>query len=193
MTQSGAETRTVPSSSVRVMIDEETIARRVAEMGAQLSEDYAGKRPILIAVLKGASIFLSDLVRAMDIDLEMDFLSLTSYGTGMTSSGKVHLVHDLRDNIEGRDVILVEGVVDTGLSVSFLLELLSERNPKSLKVCTLLDKVPCRKNPVPLDYVGFRIGDEFVIGYGMDAAETYRQLPYVGVVESEPSDEDSRE
>jgi hypoxanthine phosphoribosyltransferase len=193
MTQSEAETRTVPSSSVRVMIDEETIARRVAEMGAQLSEDYAGKRPILIAVLKGASIFLSDLVRAMDIDLEMDFLSLMSYGTGMTSSGKVHLVHDLRDNIEGRDVLLVEGVVDTGLSVSFLLELLSERQPRSLKVCTLLDKVPCRKNPVPLDYVGFRIGDEFVIGYGMDAAETYRQLPYVGVVDSEASNEDSRE
>lgn len=193
MTQSGAETQTVPSSSVRVMIDEETISSRVAEMGAQLSEDYAGKRPILIAVLKGASIFLSDLVRTMDIDLEMDFLSLKSYGTGMTSSGKVHLVHDLRDNIEGRDVILVEGVVDTGLSVSFLLDLLSERRPRSLKVCTLLDKVPCRKNPVPLDYVGFRIGDEFVIGYGMDAAETYRQLPYVGVVDSEASHEDSQE
>jgi hypoxanthine phosphoribosyltransferase len=193
MTHSRAEAHSVPSSRVRVLIDQETISRRVAEMGAQISEDYAGKRPVLIAVLKGASVFLSDLVRTMDIDLELDFLSLTSYGTGMTSSGKVHLVHDLRDNIQGRDVILVEGVVDTGLSVSFLLDLLSERNPRSLKVCTLLDKVPCRKNPVPLDYVGFRIGDEFVIGYGMDAAETYRQLPFVGVVESAPSGEDARE
>ena len=111
----------------------------------------------------------------------------------MISSGKVHLVHDLRDNIEGRDVILVEGVVDTGLSVRFLLDLLSERRPRSLKVCTLLDKVPCRKNPVPVDYCGFKIGDEFVIGYGMDAAETYRQLPYVGVVEPDSSGEGDRE
>jgi hypoxanthine phosphoribosyltransferase len=193
MTHSRAEAQTMPLSRVRVLIDQETIARRVAEMGDQLARDYVGKRPILIAVLKGAAIFVADLVRAMDIDLEMDFLSLTSYGTGMTSSGKVHLVHDLRDNIQGRDVILVEGVVDTGLSVSFLLDLLAERHPRSLKVCTLLDKVPCRKNPVPLDYVGFRIGDEFVIGYGMDAAETYRQLPFVGVVEANPSGEEHGE
>ena len=172
-----------PAPKVRVLLDEATIAARVRELGAELSRDYAGRRPLLIAVLKGASVFLSDLIRTLTIDAEIDFISLTSYGMGTTSSGKVHLVHDLRDNIEGRDVILVEGVVDTGHSVRFLLELLSQRKPKSLKVCTLLDKVPCRKVPVPVDYAGFRIGDEFVIGYGMDAAETYRQLPYVGVVE----------
>ena len=181
------------SSKVRTLIDQETIARRVQEMGAELSQDYAGRRPILIAVLKGAVIFLSDLARAMDIDLELDFLSLRSYGMGTTSSGKVHLVHDLRDNIEGRDVILVEGVVDTGLSVRFVLDLLKERQPRSLKVCALLDKVPCRKIPVPVDYAGFRIGDEFVIGYGMDAAETYRQLPFVGVVVADDSDGSTQE
>lgn len=193
MSETGLEAQAMPSFKIRTLIDAETIARRVTELGAQLSRDYASKRPVLIAVLKGAAIFQADIVRAMSIDLEMDFLSLSSYGTGTTSSGKVHLVHDLRDNIEGRDVILVEGVVDTGLSVRFLLDLLSARRPRSLKVCALLDKVPCRKNPVPVDYVGFEIGDEFVIGYGMDAAETYRQLPFVGVVESEPSQQQGEE
>jgi hypoxanthine phosphoribosyltransferase len=170
-----------PYARVDVLISEEQIAQRVREMGAQLSADYAGKRPLLIAVLKGGSVFLSDLIRRMDIELEIDFLSLSSYGNATTTSGKVHLVHDLRANLEGRHVILVEGVVDTGHSVRFLLDLLSQRNPASLKVCTLLDKVPCRRVPVPVDYVGFPIGDEFVIGYGMDAAENLRQLPYVGV------------
>lgn len=170
-----------PYARVDVLISEEQIAGRVREMGAQLSADYAGKRPLLIAVLKGGSVFLSDLIRRMEIELEIDFLSLSSYGNATTTSGKVHLVHDLRANLEGRHVILVEGVVDTGHSVRFLLDLLSQRNPASLKVCTLLDKVPCRRVPVPVDYVGFAIGDEFVIGYGMDAAENLRQLPYVGV------------
>jgi len=126
-------------------------------------------------------VFLSDLIRRMDIDLEIDFLSLSSYGNATTSSGKVHLVHDLRADVSGRHVVLVEGVVDTGHSVRFLLDLLGARQTASLKVCTLLDKVPCRRVPVPVDYVGFPIGDEFVIGYGMDAAESLRQLPYVGV------------
>jgi len=182
-----------PAPGVRVLLDEAAIAARVREMGDELSREYAGRRPLMIAVLKGAAVFLADLMRTMTIDVEIDFISLTSYGMGTTSSGKVHLVHDLRDNIEGRDVLLVEGVVDTGHSVRFLLELLSQRRPRSLKVCALLDKVPCRKVPVPVDYAGFRIGDEFVIGYGMDAAETYRQLPYVGVVETETRPPDSME
>ena len=181
MTDSGVGAQ--PMHRIRTLLSRQEIERRVAELGAQLSSDYAGRRPIFIGVLKGASIFLADLVRAMEIDVELDFLSLSSYGIGTTSSGKVHLVHDLRDNIEGRDVVLVEGVVDTGRSVRVLLDLLQERRPRSLKVCALLDKVPCRKVPVPVDYCGFRIGDEFVFGYGMDAAETYRQLPFVGVVE----------
>jgi hypoxanthine phosphoribosyltransferase len=180
-----ARTRSGPR--IRVLIDEAAIAERVRELGAQLCRDYAGRRPILIAVLKGGSVFLSDLIRTMDIDLEIDFIGLTSYGMEQTSSGKVRLVHDLRDDVHGRDVILVEGVVDTGYSLRFLIDLLQERKPRSLKVCALLDKVPCRKVPVPVDYVGFPIGEEFIIGYGMDAAETYRQLPYVGVVEPDSS------
>lgn len=185
--------RTRSGSRIRVLIDESAIAKRVREMGAQLSRDYAGRRPVLIAVLKGGSIFLSDLIRAMDIDLEIDFIGLSSYGMEKTSSGKVRLVHDLRDDVHGRDVILVEGVVDTGHSLRFLIDLLQERQPKSIKVCALLDKVPCRKMPVPVDYIGFRIGEEFIIGYGMDAAETFRQLPYVGVVEPESPGSDPGE
>jgi hypoxanthine phosphoribosyltransferase len=174
---------TTPSAYARIdtLISREVIAQRVAEMGALLSRDYAGQKPLLIAVLKGGFIFLADLVRAMTIELEVDFLSLSSYGNATVSSGKVHLVHDLRADVKGRHVILVEGVVDTGHSVRFLLDLLDQREPASLKVCALLDKVPCRRVPVPVDYVGFPIHDEFVIGYGMDAAQGLRQLPYVGV------------
>jgi hypoxanthine phosphoribosyltransferase len=181
MPEAQVEAASRPYSRVDVLISEERIARRVSELGTELARDYSGLRPLFIAVLKGGSVFLSDLIRQMDIDLEIDFLSLSSYGNATTSSGRVHLVHDLRADVKDRHVVLVEGVVDTGYSVRFLLDLLSQREPKSLKVCTLLDKVPCRKVPVPLDYVGFPIGDEFVIGYGMDAAESLRQLPYVGV------------
>jgi len=181
MSDAEVATPTTPYARVDTLISEERIQERVRELGQELSRDYAGKRPLLIAVLKGGAVFLTDLIRRMDIDLEIDFLSLSSYGNATTSSGKVHLVHDLRADVSGRHVVLVEGVVDTGHSVRFLLDLLGARNPASLKVCTLLNKVPCRRVPVPVDYVGFPIGDEFVIGYGMDAAESLRQLPYVGV------------
>jgi hypoxanthine phosphoribosyltransferase len=181
MPESNVETTPRPYARIETLVSQERIAQRVKELGAQLSRDYAGQRPLLIAVLKGGFMFLADLVRAMDIDLEVDFLSLSSYGNATESSGKVHLVHDLRADLRGRHVILVEGVVDTGYSVRFLLDLLAQREPASLKVCALLDKVPCRRVPVPVDYVGFTIGDEFVIGYGMDAAQGLRQLPYVGV------------
>jgi hypoxanthine phosphoribosyltransferase len=190
MPDSNVETTPRPYARIETLLTPEQIARRVAEMGQVLSRDYADKRPLLIAVLKGGFMFLADLVRAMDIDLEVDFLSLSSYGNATVSSGKVHLVHDLRARLQGRHVILVEGVVDTGHSVRFLLDLLAQREPASLKVCALLDKVPCRREPVPVDYVGFPIGDEFVIGYGMDAAEGLRQLPYVGVcIPNAPSTE----
>ena len=181
MAESNVETTPRPFARIETLVSQERIAAKVKEMGALLSRDYAGKRPLLIAVLKGGFMFLADLVRAMDIDLEVDFLSLSSYGNATVSSGTVHLVHDLRADLRGRHVILVEGVVDTGHSVRFLLDLLAQREPASLKVCALLDKVPCRREPVPIDYVGFPIGDEFVIGYGMDAAQGLRQLPYVGV------------
>ena len=190
MPDSNVETTPRPYARIETLLTPEQISRRVAEMGQVLSRDYADKRPLLIAVLKGGFMFLADLVRAMDIELEVDFLSLSSYGNATVSSGKVHLVHDLRAKLQGRHVILVEGVVDTGHSVRFLLDLLAQREPASLKVCALLDKVPCRREPVPVDYVGFPIGDEFVIGYGMDAAEGLRQLPYVGVcIPNAPSTE----
>ena len=166
---------------MRVMFSAEQIARRVREIGLELARDYQDKRPLFVGVLKGACMFQCDLARATPIDLELDFLSVSSYGRATSRAGNVHLVMDLREDVAGRHVVLCEGVVDSGLSVSFILDLLKRRRPASLKVATLLDKVPCRRFPVPVDYVGWTIGGEFVIGYGMDAAERLRNLPYVGV------------
>lgn len=167
---------------LRVLFTPEQIAQRVREMGLQLAQDYSGKRPLFVAVLKGACMFQCDLARATAIDLELDFLAVSSY-TGTHSDHKVQLIMDLRSDIRGRHVVLCEGVVDSGTSVSFILDLLKSRGAASIKVATLLDKEPCRKIPVPVDYKGWTIGSEFVIGYGMDAGERYRNLPFVGVLE----------
>ncbi len=180
-------TAVLPASGLRVLFTAQAIAERVRQMGLDLARDYDGKRPLLVGVLKGACMFQCDLARATPIDLELDFLSVSSYGSGTTSTGNVRLLADLRQSITGRHVVLCEGVVDSGLSVSFILNLLKSRSPASLKVATLLDKKPCRKMEVPVDYVGWTIGSEFVVGYGMDAAEKYRNLPYVGVVEESHS------
>ncbi|MCC6653203.1 MAG: hypoxanthine phosphoribosyltransferase [Candidatus Eisenbacteria bacterium] len=169
--------------ALRVLFTPEQIAARVREMGLELARDYDGTRPLFVAVLKGACMFQCDLARATPIDLELDFLAVASYGHGTTSSGTVQLIMDLRSDIRGRHVVLCEGVVDSGLSVSFILDLLKSRGAASIKVATLLNKEPCRKIPVPVDYVGWTIGSEFVIGYGMDAGERYRNLPFVGVLE----------
>lgn len=169
--------------AIRVLFTAEQIRARVREMGLEIAPDYQDQHPVLVGVLKGACMFQCDLARALPYEAELDSLSVISYGAGTTSSGSVRLVSDLRNDIAGRHVLLCEGVVDSGLSVSFILDLLRSRAPASLRVATLLDKVPCRKVPVPVDYVGWRIGSEFVIGYGMDAAERYRNLPYVGVLE----------
>ncbi len=169
------------AGTIRVMFTREQIAQRVSEMGEQVSRDYGDTVPILVAVLKGAFIMMGDLSRAMRIPHEIDFLRAASYGAGTTSSGTVRMLQDVSSDIRGRHVILVEGVVDSGLTLNHLITLLNQRGPASIKVATLLDKVPCRKVEVPLDYVGFKIGDEFVIGYGMDVAERHRNLPYVGV------------
>jgi len=180
--------RTAPGALVteprmRVLYDAPTIQTRVGEMGLEIARDYDGKQPILIGVLKGAVMFLSDLARAAPIDLELDFVTLSSYGSGTTSSGSVRMASDTRNDIAGRHVLVCEGVVDSGLSLSFLLNTLSARKPASLQVAALLDKRPCRKIEVPVAYAGWRIGAEFVVGYGMDTAEKYRNLPYVGVIE----------
>jgi len=177
------ESRAVCEPTIRVMFTAEQIAARVREMGLELARDLETRRPLYIGVLKGACMFQCDLARATPLDVELDFLSVSSYGSGTTSSGTVRVISDLRGEIAGRHVVLCEGVVDSGLSVSFILDLLRSRHPASIKVATLLDKVPCRKMQVPVDYAGWKIGSEFVIGYGMDAAERYRNLPYVGVLE----------
>lgn len=169
--------------TIRVLFTAEQIQARVREMGLELARTYANLKPLFVGVLKGACMFQCDLARATPIDLEMDFLAVASYGTGTVSSGVVRLVMDLRTDIAGRHVVLCEGVVDSGKSVQFILDLLKSRGAASLKVATLLDKVPSRQIPVPVDYAGWKIGPEFVIGYGMDAAERYRNLPYVGVLE----------
>jgi hypoxanthine phosphoribosyltransferase len=141
------------------------------------------QNPVYVGVLKGACMFQCDLARATPLDVTLDFLSVSSYGAGTTSSGAVRMISDLRNDITGRHVVLCEGVVDSGLTLSFILERLRSRGAASVRVATLLDKVPCRKIQVPVDYAGWRIGSEFVVGYGMDAAERYRNLPYVGVLE----------
>lgn len=168
---------------VRMMFSAEQIATRVREMGLELARDFDGRHPLFVGVLKGACMFQCDLARATPIELELDFLAVASYGHGTSSSGDVRLIMDLRSDIRGRHVVLCEGVVDSGLSVSFILRLLESRGAESIKVAALLDKAPCRKVQVPVDYKGWTIGSEFVIGYGMDAAERYRNLPFVGVLE----------
>jgi hypoxanthine phosphoribosyltransferase len=168
---------------VRMLYTAEQIAARVREIGLELARDYAGMQPIYVGVLKGACLFQVDLARATPIDVELDFLSVSSYGAAKTSSGSARLIADLRSDIAGRHVVLCEGVVDSGLTVDFILKLLRSHGPASVKVATLLDKIPCRKIDVPVDYAGWRIGSEFVVGYGLDANERFRNLPYVGILE----------
>jgi hypoxanthine phosphoribosyltransferase len=182
-----SETRPVVQAepAVRVLFTAEEIAARVREMGLELARDLNDlpTPPLFVGVLKGACMFQCDLARATPLETELDFMAVSSYGSGTTSSGQVRLIMDLRGDIRGRHVVLCEGVVDSGQSLSFILKLLETRGAASIRVATLLDKVPCRKVHVPVDYAGWRIGSEFVIGYGMDAAERYRNLPYVGVLE----------
>lgn len=169
----------------KVLISEEEIAKRVKELGVQLTEDYKGKDLMVVGILKGCMLFLSDLVRAIDLPLTMDFMVVSSYGNATKSSGVVRIIKDLEREIEGKDVLIVEDIVDTGLTLSYLIENLKTRNPNSVKVCSLLDKPERRKVHVDIEYIGFRIPDEFVIGYGLDYAEVYRNLPFVGVPKPE--------
>ena len=168
-----------------VLFDEETIRARVAELGREISRDYAGKAPILVNILKGGFIFLADLVRRIDVPCEMDFMVVSSYEDRTESSGVVRILSDLGLNIEGRHVLVVEDIVDSGLTLDYLRELLLARNPASLRVVTLLDKHERRRVHVPVDYVGFRIPDEFVVGYGLDYAQRFRNLPYITVLDAD--------
>jgi hypoxanthine phosphoribosyltransferase len=173
------------NQKLRVMYTAEQIRERVRQMGLEVARDLGGltRSPIYVGVLKGACMFQCDLARATPLDVELDFISVSSYGTGTSSSGHVKLIAGLRNDIAGRHVVVCEGVVDSGMSLQFILEHLRNQGPASVKVATLLDKVPCRKIHVPVDHAGWRIRDEFVVGYGMDVAERHRNLPFVGVFE----------
>jgi hypoxanthine phosphoribosyltransferase len=167
-----------------VLVTAEDLQRRVAELGEQISRDYADRSLLLVGVLKGAVFFLSDLMRFIDIPVEVDFMAVASYGSATDSSGVVRILKDLDVAIEGRDVLIVEDIVDSGLTLQYLLRNLGSRNPRTLEVCALLTKPERRKVDLPARYVGFEIPDRFVVGYGLDYAERHRNLPFVAVLES---------
>lgn len=169
-----------------VLLDEATIAQRVREMGAQIAQDYAGKdNLLLIGVLRGVAVFFGDMMRAIDLPMSVDFMSVSSYGASTTSSGVVRILKDLEETITGRHVVIIEDIIDTGLTLSYLVKLLQDRRPASLEICTLLDKPSRRKAQVDVKYVGFTVEDRFVVGYGLDYDQKFRNLPFVGVLKPE--------
>ena len=168
--------------NLEVLIPTDQLQQRIREMGEQIARDYSGRRPELICVLKGAMVFLSDLMRAIDLNLTIDYIAVSSYGKEKNSSGEVKIVKDLDEPLQGRDIILVEDILDTGLTLSYLVNSFKARGATSIKIATLLNKPERRKVEVHADYIGFDIPDKFVVGYGLDYAERYRNLPYIGVV-----------
>jgi hypoxanthine phosphoribosyltransferase len=168
-----------------VLITEQQIKGKIAVIGAKISEDYKDKNLLLVSVLKGSVVFMADLMRTITIPLRIDFMSVSSYGTGVKTSGVVKITKDLDIPLEGYDVIIVEDILDSGLTLHYIIEILQSRNPKSIKICTLLDKPQSRKVDVVTDYCGFYLPDKFVVGYGLDYAEKYRNLPYIGVLKPE--------
>ena len=168
-----------------VLIDEEALQRRIAELGDEISADYAGRNLLLIGVLKGAVFFMADLMRRVTVPCEIDFMAISSYGGQTDTSGVVRILKDLDMNIKGRDVLVVEDIIDSGLTLSYLMRNLRSREPGSLEICALMTKPSRREIDVPVRYVGFEIPNRFVIGYGLDFGERYRNLPYVGVLNPE--------
>ncbi len=167
----------------KVLIDEERIKQRVAELGAQITEDYRDKNLLVVCILRGGVAFMADLVKEIKLPLTMDFMAVSSYGMSTKSSGVVRIMKDLDEDIEGKDVLVVEDIVDTGLTLHYLTDYLKSRGPRSVKICSFLDKPARRKVDVTVDYIGFEIPDEFVVGYGLDYAQKYRNLPYVSVLD----------
>ena len=170
---------------VKVLVPEEDVAKRIKELGEQISKDYAGKQVHLICVLKGGVFFMCELAKRITVPVSMDFMSVSSYGDGTKSSGVVKIAKDLDETLEGKDVLIVEDIIDSGRTLSYLLRILKGRHPASVRLCTLLDKPERRVTDVAVDYCCFNIPDEFVVGYGLDYAQKYRNLPYIGVVEME--------
>ena len=170
---------------IEVLLTEEEVDRRIQQIGEQISKDYAGKQVHLVCVLKGGSFFMCELAKRITVPVSLDFMSVSSYGSDTKSSGVVKIVKDLDEAIQDKDVLVVEDIVDSGRTLSYLLEMLWDRNPKSLRLCTLLDKPDRRVVDVKVDYTGFEIPDEFVVGYGLDYDQRYRNLPYIGVIRFE--------
>lgn len=171
------------AESIKVLVSEEEIVKRIKDLGAKISEDYAGKSVHLICVLKGGAPFICELAKRITVPVSMDFMSVSSYGNNTSSSGIVKIAKDLDEPLEGKDVLIVEDIIDSGRTLYYLMQLLEKRKPASMKICTLLDKPERRERDVKVDYTGFNIPDEFVVGYGLDYAQKYRNLPYIGVVE----------
>ena len=169
----------------RVLYSEGELEQCVRRLGADITADYAGKEPLLISVLRGSYIFMADLTRSIDLPCTIDFMSVSSYGSGTSSSGQVQITKDLSEDIEGRDVIVVEDILDSGNTLFYLLQLLQARKPASIRLCTLLDKPDRRVKDIKADYCGFSIPDAFVVGYGLDYDEKYRNLPYIGILKPE--------
>jgi len=169
----------------RVLLSAEDLSNRIAEIGAQITEDYAGKEILMIGVLRGAVIFMADLARTIKVPVAIDFMAVSSYGAAMNSSGVVRIMKDLDENIEGKHILVVEDIIDSGLTLNYLLDNLKSRKPASIKLCTLLNKPERRKVKVTIDYNGFDVPDYFVVGYGLDYAEKYRNLPFIGILKPE--------
>lgn len=169
----------------KVLIDEESLQNKVKELGKKITEDYRDKDLLLICVLKGAVVFVSDLMKRIDLPVEVDFMAVSSYGSDTKSSGVVRILKDLNKGIEGKHVLIVEDIIDSGLTLSYLIENLKARGPESVEICTILDKPERRKTNINIKYTGFQVPDEFVVGYGLDYAEKYRNLPYIAVLKEE--------
>ena len=169
----------------QILFTEEQLKARVAEIAQAIEADYAGREPMLISVLRGSFIFMADLCRAIHLPCTLDFMSVSSYGSGTSSSGQVQITKDLSEDISGRDILVVEDILDSGNTLSYLLKVLENRHPASIRLCTLLDKPERRVKPVEVHYTGFTIPDAFVVGYGLDYAEKYRNLPYIGILKPE--------
>ena len=169
----------------RILFTEEELAARVRELGARITRDYAGKDLVIASVLRGSFIFMADLTRAIELPLTVDFMAVSSYGAGTVSSGQVEIKKDLSDSIAGKDLLIVEDILDSGNTLYYLKDVLAARHPASIHICTLMDKPERRVKPIKADYAGFQIPDAFVVGYGLDYAEKYRNLPYVGVLKPE--------
>lgn len=169
----------------KVLMSKEELQAIVNRIGKQITEDYRDKDLLMVSILKGSVIFVADLMRAVEVNCAIDFMAVSSYGSGTKTSGVVKIIKDLDKPIDGKDVLLVEDILDSGMTLSYIVDMLSARNPASIKICTLFDKPERRVMPIKADYIGARVPDEFIVGYGLDYAERYRNLPYIGVLKPE--------